>query len=282
MKSKKIYSRRKEKKSPFYYFKVGSNLVSAALSVIIIISVIIAYYDIPQETCSLFFKPNNIDVTDFYTSFIALCTTFVVGFQIYNSIIVGNKIEQLDKEFKTQKEITKQMTYENLVCKYFNAYTIGMTRYNEIGFDSKQQKLRYCWNSIRAYMNALNISAQGGHDFHESISSFGQKKIVKCIDELIEYHKLFKDKGYMNKDIDNNFLPSLDDRRKYISDINNYIDEATEYLEECRKCYFKIHRAIVQYDTVCNYQYISKEDLDKFNGIAKMWSDFVKEYYADI
>lgn len=87
-------------------------------------------------------------------------------------------------------------------------------------------------------MNALNISAQGGHDFHESISSFGQKKIVKCIDELIEYHKLFNDKGYMNKDIDNNFLPSLEDRRKYISDINNYIDEATEYLEECRKCYF--------------------------------------------
>ena len=38
----------------------------------------------------------------------------------------------------------------------------------------------------------------------------------------------------------------------------------------------------MQYDTVCNYQYISKEDLDKFNGIAKLWSDFVKEYYADI
>ena len=283
LKNQDMFNNQNNSKSPFYKFKVLSNIFSASLVILMIIAIVMAYFDVlPRNICP-WLKNNSVDATDFYTSFIALCTTFVVGFQIYSSIVIGNKIEKLDKELDRQKRITKQMISDNLECKYFNAYTVGLTRYNEIEFGSKGEKLRYCWNSIRAYMNALNIAAEGGHDFHEAVTSFGNKKILNCINALDAYHKNDKKKNYKNENSGGEYnvsLPSYGDRMKYISDINHYICEVNNHIEDSKE-YFRPLMRSKREDFSLNYRPIRGEDIKDFNTIVAAWNDFILRYYSD-
>ena len=84
-----------------YRFRFGLNVFSMSLCIILLISVLVS------STVKL--NSGNVDATDFYTAFIALCTTFVVGFQIYSSIDLNKKIEKLDKEKKRINNQIKEL-----------------------------------------------------------------------------------------------------------------------------------------------------------------------------
>ncbi|MCD8235708.1 MAG: hypothetical protein LUD00_03445 [Prevotellaceae bacterium] len=193
-------------------------------------------------------KVDNGDITNFYTAFIALCTTFVVGFQIYNSIELNRRIEDMnsrqDKLEKTWSDKYKQLEEEGkkqrenlerelksfketaLENNYYNAYNNGTTRYTLAFCDKYINDKRLCWNAIRSYFMALRYAAQGGHDFRETIDAVGPK-IIKCIGELKDANKLNKEQRriiYANK-------------TKYIDDTNKVISNTDTESEELNRFY---------------------------------------------
>lgn len=147
---------------------------------------------------------DSVDITNFYTAFIALCTTFVVGFQIYNSIELNKRIEdlngkqkqleekwlkfnQLEEEEKHRREELMQelnsFRVTALENAYNNAYNNATTRYILAFSDKYMNDIRLCWNAIRSYFMALKYAAQGRPDFCKTIDVVGPK-IIKCINEL--------------------------------------------------------------------------------------------------
>lgn len=195
-----------------YRFRFGLNVFSMSLSIILIISALIG------STVKL--ELGKVGSADFYTAFIALCTTFVLGFQIYSSIDLNKKIEKLDKEKKRINNQIKELKELNKTCEYFNAYSIGTIRYNEAEMnvkDNPEASKRYCWNAFRAYANALKLAAEGGHDFHEAWDSFGATKMYACLAELNRIHQC-------NNSGDNDggpgqIMPCYLDRKRYVKDM---------------------------------------------------------------
>lgn len=155
-----------------------------APSLVIIVAAIIA------AKVGCIFSNDNVDVTDFYSSFIALCTTFIVGFQIYSSMELNNKIKELDEKntalelkAKQLEEMSENLDKKALQNKYFNAYTIGLTHFN-----SASSKPKYYWNSMRAYCNALRYATEGGHPIQEAFDALC-KKMICCLDNIKKNHE---------------------------------------------------------------------------------------------
>lgn len=158
-----------------YRFRFGLNVFSLSLCILVLIAVLLS------STVKLHF--GEVNATDFYTAFIALCTTFVVGFQIYNSIDLNKKIEKLDKEKNLLKKQLKGLNKISKECEYYNAYTIGMIHFKEVKA-SVEANSKYNWNALRAYFNALRLAAEGGHDFEETFDAIVNSKIVVCMDTI--------------------------------------------------------------------------------------------------
>ena len=60
------------------------------------------------------------DLTGFYSSFIALCTTFIVGFQIYSTMELNERIRDLDNKNQILEKKTRDvdvMSNNLLECK---------------------------------------------------------------------------------------------------------------------------------------------------------------------
>lgn len=224
-----------------YQVPVFLIIASVAIAVIFMISGIIA--PVMRGDASMV---DSETITNFYTAFIALCTTFVVGFQIYNSLELNKKMEKLDvAKQETEKQLAdlkkklieldadkqdleKQVSDAKAInkrCEYFNAYTIGIIRYNEAEMNKKpnpEASKRYCWNAIRAYFNALKFASEGGQDYTEAWNSFGCNKIRKCIEVLVEIHE--NKKHGINDGGNDSVMPSYEDRMRYIEDTNKAID----------------------------------------------------------
>lgn len=184
-------------------------------------------------------KMDGDDVTNFYTAFIALCTTFVVGFQIYNSIELNKKIEDLnarnselekkwlerqhalEEESRTQREefLEEIKTTKRLISKsnYYNAYNLATVRYTLAFADKYMGDKRLCWNSLRSYFYALRYAAEGGHDFEESLETIGNK-IKKCISAL------------SNSDAPVSFRRINLSRSQFIREINATADDTLDIL----------------------------------------------------
>lgn len=205
--------------------------------------------------------PQN--VTNFYTAFIALCTTFVVGFQIYNSIDLNKKIEELnsknselEKKWSERQQILeeeskarrnelieeinnakKTITRNN----YFNAYIMASNRFTLAFSNRYLEDKRLCWNSLRSYFLALKYAAEGGHDFMDALSAI-IPKIKKCIKELSDrknsetFHRinLYKDKFIreINASIDDisNILGDSDISGNTITRFENLQHEWNQFL----------------------------------------------------
>ena len=93
-------------------------------------------------------------------------------------------------------------------CKYYNAYTIGLTYFNNA--DSKP---KYYWNSLRAFCNALKYASNGGHNIEESIDALSKKMLI-CLDKIKEVHK-----NIDNILKSNNDLPEYTNRIKMLNEI---------------------------------------------------------------
>ena len=257
-----------------YQVPVFLIIASVAIAVIFMISGIIA--PVMRGDAS---QVDSETITNFYTAFIALCTTFVVGFQIYNSLELNKKMEKLDvAKQETEKQLAdlkkklmeldadkldleKQVNEAKAInkrCEYFNAYTIGTIRYNEAEMNKKpnpEASKRYCWNAIRAYFNALKFASEGGQDYKEAWESFGQNKISNCIDILIQMHKDYPH-GENDGDRDS-VMPSYEDRMRYINDTKKAIKG------------------------------IKTSDLDdnlssELDNLKAKWNTFLKEYYPNL
>ncbi len=157
--------------------------------------------------------PIEGDLSDFYSSFIALCTTFIVGFQIYSTMELNKRIRDLDekdKELEQKTEDIDEYHKKLLECKYYNAYTIGLSHFNNAKSEPK-----YYWNSLRAYCNALLYATEGGHDIEEAIDALCHK-MQECLSAIKDYHKDWK-----NITDENEYIPVYPKRVRMADEIND-------------------------------------------------------------
>lgn len=156
------------------------------------------------------------DLSDFYSSFIALCTTFIVGFQIYSTMELNERIRDLDNKNQILEQKTRDidaMSNNLLECKYYNAYTIGLTH-----FYNAETKPKYYWNSLRAFCNALKYASNGGHNIEESVDALS-KKMQICLDKIKEVHK-----DIDNITVCNNDLPEYAKRLNMLTEIEETLN----------------------------------------------------------
>lgn len=238
-----------------YRLRLLLNVASLAVVIIFILSYIVVSLLKCEEI-----EPE--EVTNFYTAFIALCTTFVVGFQIYNSIEMNKKFDEINAEKRSMEEQIKDLKKLNQECRYFNAYSIGTIRYNEASMNDKpvEDRKRYCWNALRAYFNALSIAAEDGVKFNEAMVSFGKTKMARCIEELDKIHK---EHSYSKEDgTDDSVMPEFESRIMFIRQIGKYIARTMKLLETS--------------DTV------NEPIKARYESLASTWFGFVDRYYKDL
>lgn len=235
-------------KDSVHKINIFVNLASLAVPIIFILSSII----------SILLKGAITYASDFYTAFIALCTTFVVGFQIYNSIDLNKRIEKLNSDKSQLDEQIKKLDKLNKRSSYFNAYNVGAIYFNQSGINQlpEDARKRYCWNALRAYFNALCIAATGGQDFNKAVKALGTSKMIRCIKELDNIHKNYPH-GKTDGD-DENIMPSYKDRIHYISQIQDYISQT---------------KIIINVSPV--------EGKSLYIIIVKEWKEFLDKYYTD-
>lgn len=163
------------------------------------------------------------DLSDFYSSFIALCTTFIVGFQIYSTMELNKRIKELDDKNQILEQKTRDidaMSNNLLECKYYNAYTIGLTH-----FYNAETKPKYYWNSLRAFCNALKYASNGGHNIEESVDALS-KKMQICLDKIKEVHK-----DIDNITVCNNDLPEYAKRIKMLNEIEETLKDVNSSIK---------------------------------------------------
>ena len=73
------------------------------------------------------------------------------------------------------------------------------------------------------------------------------------------------------------YLPSEADREKYISDINQYIDDVKENIKCCKE-YHSPKMLFKREELSLNYKPISSNDEKIFNEIVKRWEEFLENY----
>lgn len=241
-----------------YHLHSFLNITSLGTVIIAILACITAVLIIPYKAEG---TADVQTITNFYTAFIALCTTFVVGFQIYNSIDLNKRINRVEDERMVLEKRIEELKKTTLKSNYFNAYTIGTIRYNETQLNKKDEKTqkRYCWNAIRTYFNALKYAARGGHDFGDAMLSFGYK-IENCISELNSIHEE-NNKEHIEPERDDkeSIMPSISDR-------HNYIYETCGYITATRKI-------IESVDTI-DFGYCGE-----YMRIVNLWMTFIERYY---
>lgn len=207
-------------------YKIGNFVVVASVSLIVI-------YILSHVVATLVdFDASDENVANFYTAFIALCTTFVVGFQIYNSLDLNKKIDKLDADKKSLEEELKKLKKVTKESEYFNAYTIGTIRYRDSRLRTRSFRgnKKYCWNALRAYFNALRLAAEGGHDFYDTLNAL-YGKIETCIEEL---------KNYGNKNTGPN---------KYIYDdvvVKDFVETISDFIKKTESTFSKAENVITQ------------------------------------
>lgn len=238
-----------------YRLRHYQNFFSMSLVAIFLIGVLL--------TTMIEFDFGKVDATDFYTAFIALCTTFVVGFQIYSSIDINKKIDKLDEGKRQIEKQIEELNDLNKRCEYFNAYSIGTIRYNEASMKTVEEaeySKRYCWNAFRAYCNALRLAAEGGQNFQEAWDSFGATKMIMCLDELTKIHETntFDENSGGKASV----MPSYDDRVRYVSDIIMYMGQAKKAVDDSK--------------------HISHKNKVSFGNLVNRWDEFKTKYYPEI
>ena len=128
--------------------------------------------------------PDTVDINAFLGTFVSICTTFIVGFQIWNYISASEKLKEFEKEKNILTQEIQELKEAKFECLYFNAYTIGRMRYQMAkGYHNEEKDKRNYWNALRAFTNALLYAKAGGHDFEDTYDAISEM-VFAAIDSI--------------------------------------------------------------------------------------------------
>ena len=128
--------------------------------------------------------PDRVDMNAFLGTFVSICTTFIVGFQIWNYIYASDKLKEFEEEKKFLKQEIQELKEAKYECLYYNAYTIGRMRYQMAkGYHNEIKDKRNYWNALRAFTNALLYAKDGGHDFEDTYDAISNM-VFAAIDSI--------------------------------------------------------------------------------------------------
>ena len=138
--------------------------------------------------------PEKVDPNVFWGTFISTCTTFIVGFQIWNYISASDKLKELEEMKNILTQEIQELKEAKFESQYYNAYTIGCMRYQTAkGYHYEEEDQRNYLNALRAFTKALLYAKAGGHDFERSYNAISRKvfdaidSIPKIKDKMISY-----------------------------------------------------------------------------------------------
>lgn len=204
----------------------------------------------------------------YYTSFIALCTTFVVGFQIYNTLEWKERFKELEADKNEIGRKIKELEVAKLECKYYNSYTIGKIHFaasqntynfSKVNFVSS----RYCWNTARAFSFALLYASLDGHNIGDSFENFGEL-LEKCIEQIKKIHANVNPGNISIDDfqaLNNGDFPSYFTRRSIIRTVDKNLTDACVNL-----------RSRGDYESVA----------EKIERLSSIWKNLAALYYPDV
>ena len=165
--------------------------------------------------------PKQVDINAYLGTFVSICTTFIVGFQIWNYIYASEKLKEFEEEKNILTQEIQELKEAKFECLYFNAYTIGRMRYQMAkGYNYEEKDKRYYWNALRAFTNALMYAKAGGHDFEDTYGAISEMvfEAIKAISEK---------KGYMIEDFDEDSKCLI-----MMETINDNMQEIQMYIKE--------------------------------------------------
>ena len=142
--------------------------------------------------------PDEVDINAYLGTFVSICTTFIVGFQIWNYISASEKLKEFEEEKNILTQEIQELKEAKFECLYFNAYTIGRMRYQMAeGYHNKEKDKRNYWNALRAFTNALLYAKAGGHNFEDTYDAISGM-VFSSIDSIIESEDYMM--GYFTED----------------------------------------------------------------------------------
>lgn len=189
------------------------NNLMAILSVVLIIEVCLVVYLLVSDRIAW---PKS----GFEGTFLSICTTLIVGFQIWNYISASDKLKELEEKKNILTQEIQELKEAKLECRYYNAYTIGCIRYQMAKSSHEEKDKRNYWNALRAFTKALLYAKDGGHDFERSYNAISEKvsdainSISGKEDYMIEYF-----------DKDSNWLIMMETINDNMHEIQMYIIE---------------------------------------------------------
>ena len=166
--------------------------------------------------------PDEVDINAYLGTFVSICTTFIVGFQIWNYISASEKLKEFEEEKNILTQEIQELKEAKFECLYFNAYTIGRMRYQMAeGYHNKEKDKRNYWNALRAFTNALLYAKAGGHNFEDTYDAIS-KMVFTAIDSISQ------NEGYMIEyfdDEDSKLLIMMETINDNMQEIQMYIKE---------------------------------------------------------
>ena len=157
-------------------------IILSGIVLIIEVSLVVYLFVFKRIVCVV----DKVDINVFWGTFVSTCTTFIVGFQIWNFISASEKLKEFEKEKNILTQEIQELKEAKLECRYYNAYTIGCIRYQMAkNFHEEEDKRNY-WNALRAFTKALLYAKDGGHDFERSYDAIS-KKVSDAINSIFLY-----------------------------------------------------------------------------------------------
>lgn len=172
--------------------------------------------------------PDRVDMNAFLGTFVSICTTFIVGFQIWNYIYASDKLKEFEEEKKFLKQEIQELKEAKYECLYYNAYTIGRMRYQMAkGYHNEIKDKRNYWNALRAFTNALLYAKDGGHDFEDTYDAISNM-VFAAIDSISQ------NEGYMLGYFDENSkcLIMMETINANMHEIQKYIKEKYAHIQK--------------------------------------------------
>lgn len=148
------------------------------------------------------------------------------------------KIESLEDSKRELENKIKEIDVTYAMSMYFNAYTIGKQRFSNsqlpYNHDSPIITPRYCWNSFRAFSNALLYAANEGHSVDHALEGF-EKNMLQSLAAISAAHVKYRtqhegDPDFRNPD-DADF-PSYKSRVSILHEVVEALDKAESILRD--------------------------------------------------